>query len=160
LMFCTAMEQLILLQVLCALLHRICGSTVPVQYLFSNKCTILHASPQELLHGYSETGVAYLDLSYYPTDALPDPGPAACVAGKLELVPGQFGMPSQVCHSDITEQSLSKLNIMSTTGNLWLRACLIPSTVPACLVPLNELLGRAPTWLRLTMCRWCSQSQA
>lgn len=99
-------------------LHRTHDSDVPVQYLFSNKCTILHASPQELLHGYSETGVAYLDLSYYPTDALPEPGPAACVAGKLELVPGQFGMPSLVCHSDITLHSLWKLNIMSTTGNL------------------------------------------
>ena len=51
---------------------------------------------QELLEGYSETGVAYLDLSYYPTDALTQAGPAACIAGELKLVPGQFGMPSQV----------------------------------------------------------------
>lgn len=40
--------------------------------------------------------MAYLDLSYYPTDALTEAGPAACVAGELKLVPGQFGMPSQV----------------------------------------------------------------
>ena len=51
---------------------------------------------QELLDGYKETGVAYLDLSYFPTDALTEPGPAACVAGELKLVPGQFGMPSLV----------------------------------------------------------------
>ncbi len=58
-----------------------------------------HVVAQELLEGYSETGVAYLDLSYYPTDALTQPGPAACIAGELKLVPGQFGMPSQVgCH--------------------------------------------------------------
>ena len=51
---------------------------------------------QELLDGYRETEVAYLDLSYFPTDALTEPGPAACVAGELKLVPGQFGMPSLV----------------------------------------------------------------
>ena len=89
-----------------AFLHHISDSNVPVQYSFPNNCTILHASTQELLHDYSETGVAYLDLSYYPTDALTDPGPAACVAGELKLVPGQFGMPSQVCHSAATQPSL------------------------------------------------------
>ena len=69
---------------------------------------------QELLDGYRETGVAYLDLSYFPTDALTEPGPAACVAGDLNLVPGQFGMPSLVtccpnppsCHAPLCKQSM------------------------------------------------------
>ena len=46
--------------------------------------------------------MAYLDLSYFPTDALTEPGPAACVAGELMLVPGQFGTPSLVtCCPDL-----------------------------------------------------------
>lgn len=57
---------------------------------------------QELLDGYSETGVAYLDLTYYPTDALTQAGPAACVAGELKLVQGQFGMPSLVACCPMT----------------------------------------------------------
>ena len=58
--------------------------------------------------------MAYLDLSYFPTDALTEPGPAACVAGELKLVPGQFGMPSLVTccpnppsfHAPLCEQSM------------------------------------------------------
>ncbi len=65
--------------------------------LHADICTLeVSCAVQELLDGYRETGVAYLDLSYFPTDALTEPGPAACVAGDLKLVPGQFGMPSLV----------------------------------------------------------------
>lgn len=51
---------------------------------------------QELLDGYAETQVAYLDLSFYPTTALSNAGPGACVAGQLKHMPGMFGTPSQV----------------------------------------------------------------
>lgn len=82
--------------VLCAAVARIRISTCQAACL-----------AQELLDGYTETGVAYLDLSYYPTDALTEAGPAACVAGELKLVPGVFGVPSQVCclHMDSCMQT-------------------------------------------------------
>lgn len=51
---------------------------------------------QELLNGFQETQVAYLDLSLYPTAALQNAGPGSCVAGQLKLMPGMFGTPSQV----------------------------------------------------------------
>lgn len=51
---------------------------------------------QELLDGFKQTQVAYLDLSLYPTAALQNAGPGSCVAGQLKLMPGMFGTPSQV----------------------------------------------------------------
>ena len=52
---------------------------------------------QELLEGYNESGVVYLDLECYPTNAVTNPGPGSCIAGQLKHVPGLFGMPSQAC---------------------------------------------------------------
>ena len=61
-------------------------------------CTCVHLfhTVQELLDGFQETQVAYLDLSLYPTAALQSAGPGSCVAGVLKLMPGMFGTPSQV----------------------------------------------------------------
>ena len=51
---------------------------------------------QDLLSGFQETQVAYLDLSMYPTAALQNAGADSCVAGQLKLMPGMLGTPSQV----------------------------------------------------------------
>lgn len=67
-------------------------------------CQVMHANhpsnellcAQDLLNGFQETQIAYLDLSMYPTAALQNAGPGSCVAGQLKLMPGMFGTPSQV----------------------------------------------------------------
>jgi hypothetical protein len=64
-----------------------------------NMASLALRAMQELLDRFAETQVAYLDLSYYPTDAVRNAGPGACVAGELKLMPGMFGTPSQVCIS-------------------------------------------------------------
>lgn len=74
----------------------LCGLYVQLLLVFFKHLSSCLSHAQELLDGYTETGVAYLDLSYYPTDALTEAGPAACIAGELKLVPGMLGMPSQV----------------------------------------------------------------
>ena len=51
---------------------------------------------QELLDGFNQNGVVYLDLEAFPTAAVTSAGPGSCVAGQLRLMPGMFGMPSQV----------------------------------------------------------------
>ena len=51
---------------------------------------------QELLDGFSQSGVVYLDLETFPTAAVSSAGPGSCIAGQLRLMPGMFGMPSQV----------------------------------------------------------------
>ena len=78
--------------------------------------------------------MAYLDLSYYPTDAQIEAGPAACVAGELKLVPGQFGMPSQVTvsiafpHSSGNDLHI-RLPLGTTDAHDTLR-CLTPGISP------------------------------
>lgn len=54
---------------------------------------------EELLAGYKEAGVAYLDLQAMPLPArtgLINIGPSACLAGHISLVEGQLGGDSQV----------------------------------------------------------------
>lgn len=53
---------------------------------------------QELLDGFNQNGVVYMDLETFPTAAITNAGPGSCIAGQLRLVPGIFGMPSQVQH--------------------------------------------------------------
>ena len=54
---------------------------------------------EELLAGFKESGVAYLDLAAMPLPAgtgLTHIGPSACLAGEITQVEGQLGGSSQV----------------------------------------------------------------
>ena len=133
---------------------------------------------QELLDGYRETGVAYLDLSYFPTDALTEPGPAACVAGELKLVPGQFGMPSLVtcCPNPLfmrpSASRACQLHRLQMTHTLCVMSGLLHHAKPvgderrfthlhkAGLSSLPKTSTVAKAAAVHTDCRWCSHLQA
>ena len=161
--------------------HATCraGRRARCKALHAGLCTLQDVSScavQELLDGYRETGVAYLDLSYFPTDALIEPGPAACVAGELKLVPGQFGMPSLVTcfpnppsfHTPLCKQSMPVAHYDAQTVHD-VRA-FAPCKARGCRLHtyLSSLGSNAffakwtdiPAQAVHTDCRWCLHLQA
>lgn len=84
---------LINVQLTCMSMTAVCRPAVRQRsFQFSHRW---HAM-QELLDGFNSNGIVYLDLECYPTDAFTNAGAGSCIAGELRLMPGMFGMPSQV----------------------------------------------------------------
>lgn len=81
------------------------------------------ASLQDLCTAYQSTGIAFLDLQKMRVQleaGIRDAGPAACLAGSLQLVPGQLGTASQA--STHTPQTLSGSNRLKTAESC-IHAC-------------------------------------